>query len=137
MCLVLYIAADRPLPLIAWDPEKPDFHVTEVPDREASVRTQFSKPFLYYVGSHQHCGCAFDLEAVGVGEPDELIRAQRGREMLATYLRHCLSSVGSLEIYTCWDGDWAEPAAQRIEVDLSALSPEQPWLPERTLAIVR
>lgn len=136
MCRVLYIAADRPLPLIPWNPESPEFHVTEVDDREASVKSQFSKPFVYYAGSHQGCGCAYDLESVSIGEPDELTSARGSREALVDYLRDGVEAVGSLELYTCWDGDWAEPSVQRISIAPTALAPEELWLPERTFAVV-
>ena len=136
MCRVVYIAADRPLPLIPWNPESPEFHVIELTDREAPVKSQFSKTFVYYAGSHQGCGCAYDLASMSIGHPEELPDARRSREALVRYLREVLDVAGPLELYTCWDGDWTDPAVQRTTVDPSALLPEEPWLPERTFAIV-
>src|SRR3954467_11018699 len=111
MCRVLYIAADRPLPLIPWDPKNPGFHVIELTEREVPVKSQFSKPFVYYAGSHQGCGCAYDLASMSIGEPEQLPNARRGREKLASYLHDALAAVGQLELYTCWDGDWGDPPA--------------------------
>ena len=136
MCRVLYIAADRPLPLIPWDPENPGFHVIELTEREAPVKNQFAKPLVYYAGSHQGCGCAYDLASISIGEPEQLPNARRGREALVTYLQAALDAAGPLELYTCWDGDWSDPPVQRISIDPSALSPEKSWLPERTFAFV-
>src|SRR4051812_6465715 len=136
MCRVLYIAADRPLPLIALNPENPEFHVIELTEREAPVKSQFSKPFVYYVGSHQGCGCAYDLASMSIGEPEQLPNARRDREKLASYLQDAVEAVGQLELYTCWDGDWEDPPVQRISIDPLALAPEEPWLAERTFAVV-
>ena len=62
MCLALYIASSKPLPLVPWDPEKPAFHVIPLPDDRPAVRKLFRHPHIYYVGSHEGCSCAFNYE---------------------------------------------------------------------------
>jgi hypothetical protein len=52
MCLVVYVASDYPLPILPWDAACPRFHVTELDERGAPVRRQFTKPCVYYVGLH-------------------------------------------------------------------------------------
>ena len=59
MCMMIYIASDRPLPLIDWQDEFPAFHVRELREEEMAVRTHFKKPYVYYAGSHEGCGCGF------------------------------------------------------------------------------
>jgi hypothetical protein len=59
MCMVVYLAADAPLPLISWDAQAPAFHVKALGSRDDPVRARFSKPHVYYVGSHEGCGCGF------------------------------------------------------------------------------
>ena len=59
MCMMVYIASDCLLPTSAWDETRPSFHVRELVERDEPVRRQFSKPHVYYVGSHEGCGCGF------------------------------------------------------------------------------
>src|SRR3979490_2605557 len=62
MCLALYIAASKPLPVIPWDSKKPTFHVIPLPESMADVRKLLPHPHIYYVGSHEGCSCAFNYE---------------------------------------------------------------------------
>jgi len=62
MCLALYIASSKPLPLVPWDPDKPAFHVVSLPDDRAAIRKVLRQPHIYYVGSHEGCSCAFNYE---------------------------------------------------------------------------
>jgi hypothetical protein len=62
MCLALYIAASKPLPVIPQDPEKPAFHVIPLPESMEDVRKLLPYPHIYYVGSHEGCSCAFNYE---------------------------------------------------------------------------
>lgn len=59
MCYAMYIAADKPLPLLEWDEAHRSFYVREIDAREQGVRVQFTKPNVYYAGSHIKCGCGF------------------------------------------------------------------------------
>jgi|SRR6266850_6024371 len=62
MCLALYIAASKPLPVVPWDPKKPTFHVVPLPETMEDVRKLLPYPHIYYVGSHEGCSCAFNYE---------------------------------------------------------------------------
>jgi len=62
MCLALYIASPKPLPLVPWDPQNPAFHVIPLPEDKPAVRKLFRFPHIYYVGSHEGCSCAFNYE---------------------------------------------------------------------------
>jgi hypothetical protein len=62
MCLALYIAASKSLPVVPWDPEKPTFHVVPIPESMQAVRKLLPFPHIYYVGSHEGCSCAFNYE---------------------------------------------------------------------------
>jgi hypothetical protein len=110
MCKMLYLAADQPAPLVPWQANNPGFWVREIQETEAGVRKQFTKPYLYYVGSHEKCGCGF---AYGIcpthpNSPfDEGERAEEeaGRESvrrLAEYLALVVAE-GAVELYACWD----------------------------------
>jgi hypothetical protein len=62
MCLALYIAASKPLPVIPRNPKKPAFHVVPLPENMQEVRALLPYPHIYYVGSHEGCSCAFNYE---------------------------------------------------------------------------
>ena len=105
MCLVLYIGSNQPLPLIPWNEEAPAFHVIDLPDDAQAARNHLAEPFVYYAGSYERCGCAFnfgheypDYE----DEPEELLAAEQSRNDLINYLSRALPKTGSLRIFSCW-----------------------------------
>ena len=61
MCLVLYIGSYQALPLIPWNEEVPAFHVIDLPDVAREARNHLAAPFVYYAGSYERCGCAFNF----------------------------------------------------------------------------
>jgi hypothetical protein len=93
MCLALYVAASRPLPVIPWDPTKPAFHVIPLPEDREVVRKVLGYPHIYYVGSHEGCSCAFNYE-------HELKAAIELRD----YLRQALTIVDEIEGFSCRPG---------------------------------
>jgi hypothetical protein len=122
MCKMLYVAAVQPLPLISWQPSNPGFWVRELKEAEAGVRQQFSKPYVYYVGSHQGCGCgfAYGIWPIGPASPfaeSERAEAEAGRESvrrLSEYLAHVVAD-GPIELYACWDEEQeCEPAKRGV-----------------------
>jgi hypothetical protein len=86
MCLALYIAASKPLPVIPWNPKKPTFHVVPLPENMQEVRNLLPYPHIYYVGSHEGCSCAFNYE-------HEFKSALKLRD----YLRKALTVVDEIE----------------------------------------
>jgi len=102
MCLAVYVASSEALPLIAWNQHAPSFYVEEIKVDDEVVRRQFTLPHVYYVGSHEGCGCGFFKEG-RVGE--ELDLAQEDYRRLAKYLREAQRREADLELFTCWEGD--------------------------------
>ncbi len=115
MCMMVYVAADSPLPTSEWDKTHPGFHVGVVSGRNQRVRHQFSKPFVYRVGSHKGCGCGFDWDGFdGVDEADpEFADAHESRRRLAEFLAEGLRFQPDLELYACWNGDEASEPETR------------------------
>ena len=105
--MMVYIASDYSLPTIGWDKTHPRFHVTELTERDQPVKRQFSKPFVYYAGSHEGCGCGFQYgEYEGFEEdPTELAAAKDSRRKLTEFLSVALQHQQSVELFACWDGD--------------------------------
>jgi len=44
----LFIAADRPLPIVPWQKQHPTFNVQGLSDREQAVRKHFTKAHVFY-----------------------------------------------------------------------------------------
>ena len=107
--MVLYVGSDKPLPLITWDKDNPKFNVTELDEYSKGVRKQFSKPYVYYLGSHQNCGCGFSYGQHDYGEEEDKAARESVRH-LSEYLSQAIELAGPLELFSCWSGDEeAEP----------------------------
>lgn len=137
MCLVVYIASDKELPLIAWDAAHPAFNVRPLDERGAPVRKHFTKPNVYYVGAHSGCGCGFEYGRWENEDPDESREGRKSVESLAGYLRDAASNAGDVELYACWDGDEAMAANRQIAMTPKDFARDAFWFEERTLATVR
>ena len=120
MCMVIYIASEVPLRNWPFDVEKPGFHVTDVPLQDESVKGHFSKPFVYYAGSHTGCGCGFQEGREYPQEEsdrEELVAADASRQGIEAFAREALELQRMVEIYACWSGDEAEAPATRRRLD--------------------
>jgi len=131
MCLGVYLAAPDSLPEIQWSQERPAFNVGPITPDEASVRRHFSHPHVYYLGSHTQCGCGFSSR-----EEPELADRRRSLESLQAYLADATLR-GPVELFVCWDGDYAEDPRQRIQLQAKELAGRDDWLEDRTFVEVR
>ena len=131
MCLGVFLAADRELPLVAWDEAQPSFNVTPLQDEERPVRGRFSKRNVYYLGAYTGCSCGFTPD-----EDGEEADAARSLEGLVAYLREAVGD-GSLELFTCWDGDWLEPAARQLVMTPEDFADPETWFDELTFVSIR
>lgn len=121
MCFVLYIGTDEPVRTIAWDERDRKVHTRELAEHDAGVARHFAKAHVTYVGSDQGCGCGFRHVMFQNGEwPEESMpgddrdaaeETRRNHEQLHQFLKAELERSGEVELYGCWDGDFAEPSA--------------------------
>lgn len=132
MCWVLYLAADRPLPLHPFDPRAPAFNVATPDPRENAVQAQFHKPFVYSVGAHTCCGCGFDRDQANPNHPEEIEATEESLRALRRYLGEALRIAGPVELYACWDGDQAAEPDQRWQRALADFTADMIWFPDRT-----
>lgn len=116
--MVLYIAADAPLPFVAWDEANPGFYVTPVSLDDQAVQQRLVQPHRYYAGAHTGCGCGFRFGEC-VAEQDENAAGRRSLEALLIYLRDHCTRVGPMELYSCWHGYWYEAPAHFRTLQLS------------------
>ena len=136
MCWVLYLAADRRLPQRPFDPTSPRFNVVEVAGREAEVRRQFSKPFVYALGAHTGCCCGFDRDQANPEHPEELAATEASLRGLREFLDVALETAGPLELFACWDGDQGAPPDHRWTRGVADFTQEMAWFPDRTFVQV-
>jgi hypothetical protein len=138
MCMMVYVASNYPLPAAAWDEAHPAFHVAELSDRDEPVRRQFSKPCVYYAGSHEGCGCGFQYgQYEGFEEdPAALAAAQDSRRRLAEFLALALEHQSEVELFACWDGDQAAEPEHRGRATPADLVRERAHFRERELLVM-
>ena len=137
MCILVFIASDNDLPTLPWSQAQPRFHVTELSERDEPVRSKFSKPHVYYAGSHEGCGCGFQYgEYEGYEEEADLPEKQTSRRRLAEYLAVALRHQPEVELFVCWDGDQATEPAHRSRIRPAELLQGRTYFQERELLVV-
>jgi hypothetical protein len=134
VCLALYIGADHPLPLVPWREDHRGFNVVTLADHERVVVDKFSKSHLAYAGAHTGCSCGFRYGEDPPSDAKDEEEERPGRasvESLRQYLEALLRHSPAVELYACWEGDWAEPSAGSREVALTYFGGERFALEER------
>ena len=124
MCLGVFLASEFELPEVAWSPARPGFSVAPISEYEEPVRRQFSRPRVYYLGSHTRCGCGFSADEEG--EPAE---RRRSLEALAAYVSAARER-GLVELFVCWEGDYAAEPERRLRLEARDLARRDDWLAE-------
>ncbi|KFN48718.1 hypothetical protein [Arenimonas composti] len=105
MCLAVYLASTIAVPRERHgDPALPSVHLRRVGDDDP-IRRQVLLPHVYYVASHQGCGCGF-LKEPG----DDIASKQANRVQLAQLIRDMQDAGARLEVFACWEGEQGEPA---------------------------
>ena len=147
MCLLVYIASDQPLPLIPWKTDAPGFHVRELGDLgedEVKMRQHFSKPFVYYIGSHEKCGCGFRYGQMPLEfEDDDDRKEDAAARESVLHLREYLSKVvenGQVELYACWPEEQTlEPTSHAtiIPLDIGSNDTEFTFKERELLTILK
>ncbi len=116
MCKLIYIAAEKPLPLVKLSNEEAAIVVQELSENEQRIVQRFAKPYVYYVGAYEGCGCGFSYGQYPI--EDEYDRAQdyNAREsvrQLAEYLSNAVEQAGDIEMLVCWTGEEEEMPKSR------------------------
>src|SRR6476659_5815887 len=131
MCMVVYIAARSPLPVIPWQKDAPAFNVTELTEHEEGVRRHLARPHVRQAGSHTGCGCGFnegrEHSEVYDDPAAERAEALESSSRLARYVvEHHVD-----QIYSCWSGDEAEPQVFERHITSDSLVAEEFCFRER------
>jgi len=121
MCLAVYLASNKPIPLVEWNDAAPRFNVVPITDDELLVKKQFRNQNVVYAGSHQGCGCGFFKEGAS-GE--ELLLVQANYDSFVRYLGELMSDGANIEIFCCWEGDQGSEPEFKERLSLAALGSE-------------
>ncbi len=134
MCMALYIASDRPLPLTkqpeypkdctsspTWPREAQRFHTATLQEKQEAVRFHFGYPHVLYAGSYEGCGCGFNYGREYPEAEDDAEHLTAARESVAELVRYVRDS-GVREIYSCWFDDEGKPTARERTVAPEALA---------------
>jgi hypothetical protein len=124
LCLAVFIASDQPLVLVPWDETAPAFNVVPVSEHEQIVCQQFSLVHTVYAGAHTGCSCGFR-------DDQDPAATARSRAALVQYIERT-AATSPVEVFVCWEGDWARLPSIRAERSLTSLRSDFDWLEELT-----
>ncbi len=141
MCFVLYMASDKPVPTIPWNENERRLNTQDLTDHDRPVIKHFSQPYKKYVGSDMCCGCGFRNVSLQNGEwPEEAMigsqsytgeEQQPNHEQLYAFLKELISENREIELYGCWDGDFAESCEGHSIIPLSKILDKNFFFRER------
>ncbi len=132
---MVYVGVEQPVKLLPWRRETPAFCVDEVNANNQAVLRHFRALRVYYVGSHEGCGCGFLFSDWSLEDEtllhDESI-PEHVKEATAEYYGSRKQSLdqlsqhlslwlrdGEVELHACWAGE--EAAEPRLYVAISPL----------------
>ncbi|HBC88136.1 MAG TPA: hypothetical protein DCZ94_14395 [Lentisphaeria bacterium] len=124
MCIAVYISSNQTVPVIEWDSNNPAFNIKNIAiDEHHGVEKQFSKKNIYYVGSHEGCGCGFIYDENNPeyqSDPIDLETRKKNVMELVNILKSLLNKSDQIELFICYEGRQGDkPLNQR------KLSPDQ------------
>src|SRR5690349_14916345 len=100
------------------------------------VRQQFSKPHVYFAGSHEGCGCGFSYGRYPTRDAEDEENARKAKDSVARlreFLRRGVVDEGPLELFACWAGDELQPPRHRRTVTPEQIGGEMFWFEEGSL----
>jgi len=136
MCHALFLGSSRPMPLVSYR-DTVWFGVEELAERHEAIRLHFPVGWqVYFLNSHEGCGCGFHSDAQFAD--DNAGYDQESRRCLAAYVELALQAPGlELALYDCWEGAEAAPIQARAEASPAELEASLDPVPEGTLVTLR
>lgn len=133
MCYMLYLGSDVPLPTSEWEEDSPAFYLSCDEEEIKDAKPHFTKPEVYYAGSHEGCGCGFFFDKNDEPEDYE-IRKSSVRE-LVKMLQQALQSSSSVELLVTWAGCEKQAPSRRMNMKPEDLLKEEFPLDENDFVI--
>jgi hypothetical protein len=133
MCYMFYLGSDVPLPTSEWQEESPAFYLSSGDEEIKEVKRHFTKPEVYYAGSHEGCGCGFFFDKNDNPEDYEIRKSSvRG---LVEMLQQALESSSSAELFVTWAGCEKQAPSRRMNMKPEDLLVEEFPLDEKDFVI--
>lgn len=137
MCHNIYGATKEPIDLKTLEGKPIKVHLLD--DSEScfnSLQEKFSYPNIYYIGSETGCSCALHADnyyEYAPGQEPEYIPDPEKIPGMDSFCNLLIAEAckHTLEVYSCWDGDEAEPVGERLRFDARLLTTENVFLPTR------
>ena len=136
MCMMLYIGSDQSLPLVPGGDATGVFHVGELHQDFAGVAKQFTVGHVRYAGSHEGCGCGFQLGEYPGFEDDDAPAKRKSLRDLAEYIERQLQAGGRIELFACWAGDELAVPEHRRRLTLEDLRSDDFFLLQGEASVV-
>lgn len=131
MCYVVYIGTSQVLGTSEWDESNPSFFIEALSTvDQKEVRKQFSMENVYYVGSHEGCGCGFAYDEEFDKGYEDLNQRKASVLKFNELLKDVLNKSGECEIFLCWGGDESEES-ERFEVVGSEAFSKGGWVKDK------
>jgi len=127
MCDALFIGADRELALIQYEAGKTAIHIMNISETEKTVLDKIGKPYVYYIGAYEGCGCGFryGITEKEYGkeyvEPKEEIGGRRSVEALFEYLSSEIRPGEEFILFNSWEGEFEQPIVKETTINLTSL----------------
>lgn len=137
MCIIVYIASRRPLPVVPWQQDAPAFNVSELRESEEPVRRHLAMPHVRQAGSHTNCGCGFNEGRQHPQAYDDPVAERTNALMSSSLLADYIRAHRVEQIYSCWSGDESQPKEFERTVTPEALVADDFFFRERELLTVR
>lgn len=109
MCKMIFLGTTEKLNEVPWDESNPTFYLQVPSKEEKEVIQNFTKPYVYFIGTKRGCSCDFISYS---NIPDEEYKVER--LALQQILREQTESGNEIEVYCCWAGDYASPLEEKI-----------------------
>ena len=144
MCISVYLGSEHPLPTAeSFGIDVGQLRIVEATNSPDSVRTILESKRIYYVCSHEGCGCSFNYlsidsiqESISTEDSDlleyEITERSRNRDSLLAlqkYLCQVLSSHGRVSMLVTWAGQETRPPMRHDHVSPSYFDGESFSLP--------
>jgi hypothetical protein len=102
MCLAIFIASDCPLLVTSKAHNQNQMRVLALLPQRESIRTMFSKPYVYEITGDAGCACDFEYDPDWEGEPllvEENATSRAYLAQLSAYLSNMIDIGGPVELY--------------------------------------
>ena len=143
MCMMFHMATKIDVPKIEWNKNLPAFNISDLSEENKDVLTHFNLPYVSYIGSDESCGCGFkhalkqDGQWLPVIDSEDSGDGFKNQRQLFDFIKDNLIDQEFIEIYGCWDGDFAELSEDKQEIELNDLLDPEFYFKERGLYIVK